>query len=1167
MACCWLAALPVVPAATYFVNDGNTNGDVYCTAVGVDALGRGTNASVPMLTLSNLLANVDLEPNDTVYIDTGFYPGFLATVASNDAGTAAGFVTFQGSTNYQAGGTVLSNSGVSALLTISSAVSGPSDGARSVRVQDMTFIGGQRGLLAVASPFSEFRRLIFRDQTVQGFQFGNVGNWPAPNTKVANCIVINGASGALLIGSTNVQIESSVFWAASRGVDTTLNPGQFSYLSNSVIRVAGAGIGSVYAISDNVVGDYNVFYPLSNAFISINLPHLHDLQASRTTDVRSTVADPLFANVTSNDFHARSAFGRFQSNGSVVTDGVTSVLVDFGPPDFAFANETAPNGSRINAGAYGNTAEASRSPTNPALRALTLNDSGGITGSVTLAWAAVNFTNGSLVHVDFSSNGGSTWTGIATNLPATNQQVVWNTTLFNSSAQSLWRIVSQSDTSVLDQVDQFFSVKNSNLVFYVNDGSTNSDVYCTATGHTANTGLSAASPLDSVQEILNRYDVGAGDTIYVDTGTYVLTNTLTFSTFDAGSTSQYLSVIGSTNFAAGGSVLRRNSSLSDVVEIYGANGIRLANLTLTAGRRGVFINLSTHTEIRGVTIWSNSLAGLQLGASGSGNGAANDVVIQNCLVANNGTGVAAVEGLSSSAINIRNCTFWMDRGVRLSGGNATVSNSIIRASGSGASCMEGPIASADYNVFIYQSGALVSPGYANLSEYQKGLNRDYHSATFDPLFVNTTGSVFQVRSEAGRWTPTGFTNDVVTSESIDFGDPAAPVVDETAPNGSRVNAGSNGNTERASRSRTNAWLTALSYRDGGTLNAGTDSIFWNAGNISSSATVRIELSSDGGTTWQVVQTNLSVYSGTYVWSNTNYPSTRFARWRVVLESDTNTLGAITTTNFTLRNGPFVYYVNDASTAGDMYCTAPGNDSNLGTAPGSPMATVSNLLVVHDLDAGDILYVDTGNYLADIATTITANDNGGTQGMMSIRGSTNVCAGGTFFGQASVGGFSADAIRFASGCDRIELRDLTIQGRLNGIATLGTVSNLLLQNLVIVSNRASGINIGASTGVVIRRSVAMRNSQSGLTLAADSHVTCENVVFWRNADSGINAGFGRAVVSNSVIVASGVTAQVYRARVSPTFSATTTTCTMRATRCWPSWRAPAALWIIWAPGPC
>jgi len=70
-------------------------------------------------------------------------------------------------------------------------------------------------------------------------------------------------------------------------------------------------------------------------------------------------ADPLFVNAAGGDLHLQSTGGHWTAGGWVA-DAATSPCADAGDPTSAYANEPAPNGYRVNMGAYGNTAEASK---------------------------------------------------------------------------------------------------------------------------------------------------------------------------------------------------------------------------------------------------------------------------------------------------------------------------------------------------------------------------------------------------------------------------------------------------------------------------------------------------------------------------------------------------------------------------------------------------------------------------------------------------------------------------------------------------------------------------------------------------------------------------------------------------------------------------------------
>ncbi|MFH1614708.1 MAG: hypothetical protein ABIG61_06465 [Planctomycetota bacterium] len=59
---------------------------------------------------------------------------------------------------------------------------------------------------------------------------------------------------------------------------------------------------------------------------------------------------------------------------------------------------------------------------------------------------------------------------------------------------------------------------------------------------------------------------------------------------------------------------------------------------------------------------------------------------------------------------------------------------------------------------------------------------------------------YHLKSDAGRWTGTGWVLDGVNSPCIDVGDPCAPVGVEPNPNGGRINMGAYGGTAEASKS-------------------------------------------------------------------------------------------------------------------------------------------------------------------------------------------------------------------------------------------------------------------------------------------------------------------------------------------------------------------------------
>ena len=72
--------------------------------------------------------------------------------------------------------------------------------------------------------------------------------------------------------------------------------------------------------------------------------------------------DPLFADPNNGDYHLKSQAGRFDPNTQGwIQDDVTSPCIDSGDPNSPIGYEPFPNGGIINMGAYGGTAQASKS--------------------------------------------------------------------------------------------------------------------------------------------------------------------------------------------------------------------------------------------------------------------------------------------------------------------------------------------------------------------------------------------------------------------------------------------------------------------------------------------------------------------------------------------------------------------------------------------------------------------------------------------------------------------------------------------------------------------------------------------------------------------------------------------------------------------------------------
>ncbi|UCF42385.1 MAG: hypothetical protein JSV99_07200 [Planctomycetota bacterium] len=153
-------------------------------------------------------------------------------------------------------------------------------------------------------------------------------------------------------------------------------------LSGNSAQSTGGGIcdldGGTVTIKNNIMWndtspDGNEIAVANGSTVDVNYSIIQDGNAGIYNDGLSFVGwgagnqdvDPCFVDSTGPDydFHLRSEAGyRRNEDSTWYYDGETSPAIDMGDPDYPLGQETFPNGGRINAGAYGGTNEASRTP-------------------------------------------------------------------------------------------------------------------------------------------------------------------------------------------------------------------------------------------------------------------------------------------------------------------------------------------------------------------------------------------------------------------------------------------------------------------------------------------------------------------------------------------------------------------------------------------------------------------------------------------------------------------------------------------------------------------------------------------------------------------------------------------------------------------------------------
>ncbi|MBU1694035.1 MAG: right-handed parallel beta-helix repeat-containing protein [Verrucomicrobia bacterium] len=1078
----------IAAGTIYYLNDTGIVGDVYCSVGGNDS-NSGLSNNAPKLTLTNLLATYTLAAGDIVYIDTGVYSNYTTTITTS--GAAGNPIIFQGSTNAAVGGSVFQRNAAQTVFYLLN--------VNYIHLRDLVLRDGSSGIYFWGAQNCEAFRVTARKNTTQGFFLGY------SSVRMIRCLVVESPTGVESSASLGAW-DQGVLWSNTLAFNLTTS--NSVSVSNSVI-VGGTAYNHLPAAAD-----YNVYWNtvLGGSPGGQGAQTVEDLHWWKNNSFWSMHANPSFANPTNLDFHPMSITGRYNvATGLFVTDAVHSVLIDFGDPARTYGQELSPNGARMNAGLYGDTAEASKSRTNTWLLTVSFNGGGTLYQTGRLTWAFGNIATTETVKVEYSPDNKASWYPVATNLPITNLFYLWNASSITSTPTAYWRVTRETVPAVSKTSDTNFAIRGLGLVpYYVNDASTDGDVYTSNPGAPGNNGTTPATPKDSIQSLMDAYTLNGDHVIYVDTGVYTQ-QTTTVAAKHFGISGRLVTLQGSTNTAAGGAVLDRQNAGADVLVLSGTRFIAVRDLILRGGRYGLWASGTSDGEYENILSRNNVIGFL-------GSGTANNHTFRRCASAFNTIGA---QGFSSGiqwnyGVAHSNATaFLMSTPAQWA-----VSNSVIV----GGKAFWGTTlpGAGDYNLFW---DTMINSNYANLSALQKGVNGWWNCAYANPHFVDPyTNANFHLRSVTGTWSNGFWAPYTNHSPAIDFGDPSAPYGNETGPNGSNVNAGIYGNTPQASWSRTNTWLLAMSYNDGGTLNAPlADRVYWRSGNLPPGATVRIDLSLDGGATWEIAATNISALVGYYAWANTNFTSSRLARWRVVYESNTNVMGATTYTNFTFQNGPYKYYLNDNSTTGDIYCATVGSDANTGTSAGNPKYSLKSLVDDHEIQASDIIYMDTGRYQMTADQLISALDTGASNLPVTVLGSTNIVAGGTVIDRR----FGAVGLHL-NGASYYDIRDITVSNAATGVR-LQSLAGTTLTRVTAQGNSTAGMDVQNSTNVVLDQCATVDNRGDGLTVSgAGTQVLFRRGIHWRNRSAGVRSTGGQIAISNSVVVASGVSAYGYHA---------------------------------------
>ncbi len=214
------------------------------------------------------------------------------------------------------------------------------------------------------------------------------------------------------------------------------------------------------------------------------------------------------------------------------------------------------------------------------------------------------------VALDFSSNGGESWTPIpgAQAVPVDRWgNASFNWTVPNDAPQSNGyriraRAIGASGT-ISSTSPQSFSVAGSGQAYFLSPS-----------GDNRNNGKSIDQPMRSLSGLVAAYDLDAGDVVELIGGNYRTYRNIQLGQEDSGVT--FLASLDSPATITRGNT---NDSMR-VIEFTGADGVTINGLRLTGGENGIFAanGSSTNNTITNSQLYANLNAGLRVGTGNVG---------------------------------------------------------------------------------------------------------------------------------------------------------------------------------------------------------------------------------------------------------------------------------------------------------------------------------------------------------------------------------------------------------------------------------------------------------------------------------------------------------------------------------------------------------------------
>ena len=182
-----------------------------------------------------------------------------------------------------------------------------------------------------------------------------------------NCIFCDNTAdaGAGIFAERSTTAPPSVAGSSARCAVTVVN---CTIAQNGLTYSLGSSAaGGVYSYGVNIVVSSSIVWGNSGAAVTIasatySYPVTYSNIQGGYSGTGNMSSDPLFVAAASSDFHLQSSGGRYNPRtGAWVSDNTCSPCINAGDPWDSAEYEPPSNGDRVNMGAYGGTAEASKS--------------------------------------------------------------------------------------------------------------------------------------------------------------------------------------------------------------------------------------------------------------------------------------------------------------------------------------------------------------------------------------------------------------------------------------------------------------------------------------------------------------------------------------------------------------------------------------------------------------------------------------------------------------------------------------------------------------------------------------------------------------------------------------------------------------------------------------